>query len=55
MGNWSLAGILLTVAVFFVAFGFILSSINIINPYTGIETSVTDFLFNLFFGWFATV
>ena len=46
MGNWSLTGILLTVGIFFTIFTFVLTQINVTNPYGG-ETSV----FQMVIGW----
>lgn len=40
MGNFSLTGILLTIGVFLLLFGFILTQIQVTNPLTGNETSV---------------
>ena len=40
MGNWSLTGILLVIGIFFAIFGIILSQIQVINPYTGLQASV---------------
>ena len=40
MGQFSLTGILLTVGVFLVIFGFILLQIDVVNPLTGQETSI---------------
>lgn len=40
MGNWNWPGIVLTVAVFFLLFGGILSLIHVDNPLAGHETSV---------------
>ena len=39
MGNWSITGILLTLGLFFLIFGFVLSEIQVTNPY-GTEASV---------------
>ena len=47
MGNWSLTGILLIVGLFLLVSGFLLTQINIPNPYTGNESSV----FNLILDW----
>lgn len=33
MGNWSVAGILITVGIFFAIFGFVLTQISVTNPY----------------------
>lgn len=53
MGNWSFSGILLIIGVFFVIFGFVLTQINITNPYTGAESSVIttilDWLYPLWY------
>lgn len=40
MGNFTLYGILLTIGLFFLLFGFILSQISVDNPLTGEETSI---------------
>lgn len=47
MGNWSLTGILLIVGAFFTVFAFILTQIDIVNPFTGSEQSV----FSLIISW----
>lgn len=39
MGSWSLTGILLIVGVFVAIFTFILTQINVTNPYTNMETN----------------
>lgn len=40
MPNWSFSGILLLIGIFFAIFAFLLTQINVTNPYTGIEQSV---------------
>ncbi len=40
MGNFSLTGILLTVGVFLLLFGFLLTQIQTTNPLTGVSTSI---------------
>ena len=47
MGNFSLTGILLTIGIFFAIFSFILTQIQVTNPYTGTEASV----FSMIIGW----
>ena len=47
MGNFSLTGILLTVGLFLLMSGFLLTQINVTNPYTGNESSV----FSLIIDW----
>lgn len=47
MSKSSISGILLVVGIFFTLFTFLLSQINVTNPYTGIETSV----FNNILDW----
>lgn len=46
MGNWSFAGIAITVGLFLMLFGFLLSQINITNPLTGVEVSIWSTIFN---------
>ena len=46
MGNWSVTGIAVTIGLFFVLFGIVLSFINVTNPYTNMETSVTGMIFD---------
>lgn len=40
MGNYNLAGILLTVGLFLTIFGFILAQMDVTNPLTGQTSSV---------------
>lgn len=40
MGNWSLTGILLTIGLFLLLVGFLLTQIQITNPFTGNEMSI---------------
>ena len=40
MGSWSLTGILLITGLFLLISGFLLTQINITNPFTGNESSV---------------
>ena len=47
MGNWSLTGILLTLGLFLLLFGFVLAQIQITNPLTGHSASV----FSTIIGW----
>ena len=47
MGNFSLTGILLSVGLFLLISGFILTQINVTNPYTGNESSI----FSIIIGW----
>ena len=44
MGKFSVAGIVITIVLFFTLFGFILVRIEIANPYTGIEQSILDYI-----------
>lgn len=44
MGNWSLYGIIIIVGFFFTLFAFILSQINIDNPFSGQETTVLQMI-----------
>ena len=46
MGNWSLVGILFMISIFFMIFAFVLAQINVINPYTNIETSALSVIIN---------
>lgn len=47
MGNWSLVGVLLIVGLFLLISGFLLTQINVTNPYTGNESSI----FSLIISW----
>lgn len=47
MGNWSLTGILLIIGLFIFISTFILTQLNIQNPYTGNESTI----FSIFLGW----
>ena len=47
MGNFNLAGIALTIGIFFALFAIILSFINVSNPYSGFESSVTELIFDM--------
>jgi len=47
MGNFSLTGILLTVGLFLLLSGILLTQIDITNPYTGNESSI----FSIVIGW----
>ena len=47
MGNHSLTGILLMVGLFLLLSGFLLTKINVSNPYTGNESSI----FSLIISW----
>lgn len=44
MPKWGLTGVLLTVALFFVLVGVILSNIKVDNPYDDIDQSVIGFV-----------
>lgn len=47
MGNWSLTGIAVTVGLFLLLFGFILTQITVANPLTDIESTV----WSTIWGW----
>jgi hypothetical protein len=49
MGNWSLYGILLSVAIFFGLTAWIFSSISVDNPLTGSETSFLAWIIDAIF------
>lgn len=44
MGNWNIVGIVVVVGVFFTLFGFLMSQINVANPYTGMESSILSII-----------
>ena len=53
MGNFSLTGVLLVVGVFFVIFTFILTQIDVANPYTGTEQSALSMILDWTFSvWY---
>lgn len=50
MGNWSLSGTLLIIAVFLLLFGFILTQISVTNPITGNQTNIIGWIVSTMLG-----
>lgn len=50
MGNWSIAGILLMIVVFFLLVTFIFSQIHVTNPLNGQETNVIGWIISALAG-----
>lgn len=46
MGNWSIYGIFLIIGLFFALTGFLLSQIDVTNPFTGQESSIVSLIWD---------